>query len=151
MPANQTCGTCRHRGAYCYECECGCGMSLHGCYTFLPEHRTLVAATDSACSAWAARDGGGMHAGSLTGNTAAARVYGFLRERRGEWVDGWTLTQEARVTAVGTRVSEVRHQLAARPDLCERVEQTDRLDGRRGSWYRLVYASGQTDMWEGAA
>lgn len=72
-----------------------------------------------------------MHAGNINGNTAAGRVYRALLARRGEWVDGWTLTIDARVTAVGTRVSEVRAQLPAGMTVeCE--------PRNKGYWYRLV-------------
>jgi hypothetical protein len=53
-----------------------------------------------------------MHAGSLTGDSAAARVYRRLREAEGTWVGAWDLTLDCRTTAVSTRISEVRHRLA---------------------------------------
>ena len=61
---------------------------------------------------------------------AAARVYSILRARRGQWVTGWDLTINARTTAIGTRISEIRQQLPAD----ERIELV-RKDGVK---YRLV-------------
>jgi hypothetical protein len=75
-----------------------------------------------------------MHHGSIERNTKARHVYEVLRANEGQWVDGWTLTNLARVTAVGTRVSEVRRQLPAD----ESIEHMDTMNGQRGSWYRLV-------------
>jgi len=72
-----------------------------------------------------------MHYGKLDQNTAARRVYRLLRDAKGEWMDGWTLTVRGYVTAVSTRVSEVRAQLPQG----ERIEV--RRD-KRGAWYRLV-------------
>lgn len=47
-----TCGTCRHKGNYVYECKCGCGMSLYACHTYMKDDRRLVADTDKACQAY---------------------------------------------------------------------------------------------------
>lgn len=77
-----------------------------------------------------------MHAGSLTGNTAAARVYRVLKAESPSSVGGWDLSLMARVTAVSTRVSEVRHELE-RLNLPERVEVT-RIG--REYFYRIVGA-----------
>lgn len=83
-----------------------------------------------------------MHYGSIddTSNTAAARVFRYLHERKGCWVDGWTLTTGAKVSAVSTRVSEVRHQLPEA--LCIDVETRTRPDGTRGFYYRLNDVAG---------
>lgn len=75
-----------------------------------------------------------MHYGRIDQDTKAAAVYRALRDKRGQWVDGWQLSQEAQVTAVSTRVSEVRRQLPEG----EHIEHSEVQDGRRGSWYRLV-------------
>lgn len=76
-----------------------------------------------------------MHGGSIDSpDTAAGRVYRALKDRMGRWVDGWTLSQEARVTAVSTRVSEVRSALCRRGG-SERVESEQQ---GRGWFYRLV-------------
>lgn len=76
-----------------------------------------------------------MHAGSIDNpKSAAGRVYAILRFCQGRWLSGWYLTTEARVTAVGTRVSEVRHQLPAG----RRIEHKTSHEGVSGSWYRLV-------------
>ena len=53
-----------------------------------------------------------MHCGSLTGDSGAARVYRRLRASEGQWIGAWDLTLDCRTTAISTRVSEVRHQLA---------------------------------------
>lgn len=78
-----------------------------------------------------------MHAGSITSNSAAARVYRALCEHAE--LDGWTLSQIARVTAVSTRVSECNAQLGDRGEriVCERKGH--------GFWYRLerVGAAGE--------
>jgi hypothetical protein len=76
-----------------------------------------------------------MHAGSIENpKSAAGRVYKILLEDVGCWFSGWNLTTQARVTAVGTRVSEVRHQLPSG----QRIEHRDTFGEQRGSWYRLV-------------
>ena len=72
-----------------------------------------------------------MHAGKLTGDAAAARVYRILRARPGRWVDGWELTLGAQTSAVSTRISEVRSQLPKGEKI--EVEQVG-----HGFWYRLV-------------
>lgn len=74
-----------------------------------------------------------MHAGKIaTTDTAAGRVYHYLKGLDGQWVDGWTLALSTRTTAVSTRVSEIRHQLTD-----ERIEVKFE---RKGWWYRLVSA-----------
>jgi hypothetical protein len=76
-----------------------------------------------------------MHAGNIANQkSAAARVYKILLEDHGCWFSGWDLTVQARVTAVGTRVSEVRHQLP----VGQRIEHRETFGEQRGSWYRLV-------------
>lgn len=76
-----------------------------------------------------------MHVGTIQNpKTAAGRVYDRLLEANGKWMSGWDLSISARVTAVGTRVSEVRHQLPAR----QRIEHKTSHEGVSGSWYRLV-------------
>ena len=73
-----------------------------------------------------------MHAGSITNDlTAAARVYAALRGANGRWLNGYELQDEARTTAVSTRVSEVRRQLPAG----EEIEM--KQEGRR-FYYRLT-------------
>lgn len=49
-------------------------------------------------------------------------------------MDGWELSQAAKVTAVSTRVSEVRRQLLP----SETIEHRQHHQGKRGSWYRLA-------------
>lgn len=73
-----------------------------------------------------------MHAGSIRGSSAAGRVYRYLRDRAGQWIDGWTLTLECRVTAVGTRVSEIRSQLDGTGYAVEYAQRGG------GHYYRLV-------------
>lgn len=75
-----------------------------------------------------------MHYGRIDGETKAGAVYRVLRHRSGEWMDGWELSQAAKVTAVSTRVSEVRRQLLP----SETIEHRQHYQGKRGSWYRLV-------------
>lgn len=83
-----------------------------------------------------------MHAGSIDNpKSAAGRVYAILRFCQGRWLSGWYLTTEARVTAVGTRVSEVRHQLPAG----RRIEHKTSHEGVSGSWYRLVVEMSEAD------
>jgi hypothetical protein len=83
-----------------------------------------------------------MHAGAIDNpKSAAGRVYKILLEDVGCWFSGWNLTVQARVTAVGTRVSEVRHQL---PD-GQRIEHKTSHEGVHGSWYRLVIESTASD------
>ena len=72
-----------------------------------------------------------MHPGRLDRDTAAARVHKALQAAQGRWIDGWRLSQLARVTAVSTRVSEIRHQGVA-------VEAEMRVwDGQRQWYYRI--------------
>jgi len=52
-----------------------------------------------------------MHAGSIESDTAANRVYSYLRANRGHWIGGWRLTLDTETTAISTRISEIRHQL----------------------------------------
>ena len=73
-----------------------------------------------------------MHAGSINGSSAAGRVFRYLRENVGEWIDGWTLTMECRVTAVGTRVSEIRSQIDGTGYAIEHAQYSS------GHYYRLV-------------
>ena len=77
-----------------------------------------------------------MHFGRLDRDTAAGRVFDALADRLGEWVDGWTLTLAAHVTAVGTRASEVRHALRERLELGVAIEHRC-CDGQQ-HYYRLV-------------
>lgn len=78
-----------------------------------------------------------MHVGSIRNNkTAAARVYCYLLDNP-RWCSGWEITTGARTTAVGTRISEVRRQLAAG----ERIDHCAERFGQRGSWYRLIRES----------
>lgn len=85
-----------------------------------------------------------MHGGSIDRpDTAAGRVYAALRDRNGGWVGGWDLSMIAQTTAVSTRVSEVRAQLARQPGRGECVEVE-----RRGQkfFYRLVAEKGQMEL-----
>ncbi len=75
-----------------------------------------------------------MHAGKLTGDAAAARVYRILRSRCGHWFGGWELTLAAQTSAISTRIAEIREQV---PERGERIERTQA--GRR-FYYRLVEA-----------
>lgn len=80
-----------------------------------------------------------MHGGSIDkADTGAGRVYAALKEREGEWIGGWELTMQAQVTAVSTRVSEVRHALDADPVRGEAVESEQRKDG----WYYRIVKTG---------
>lgn len=81
-----------------------------------------------------------MHGGSIDNpESGAGRVYSVLLERDGAWVGGWELTQAAEVSAVSTRVSEVRHALESMPARGERVES--KQQGRKW-FYRLVRVPG---------
>lgn len=86
-----------------------------------------------------------MHPGSIDNPlTGAGRVYAVLRARKGVLIGGWQLTLQAQVSAVSTRVSEVRAQLAADPARGECVPDAE----QRGAkfFYRLVTAPGQMDL-----
>lgn len=78
-----------------------------------------------------------MNFGNIEKDTAAGRLFSFLDARRGEWVDGWTLTVETRTTAVSTRISEVRAQVDRLGLAVETKRETD-VDGRPRFLYRLV-------------
>ena len=85
-----------------------------------------------------------MHAGNITSDSAAGRVYQRLARDAGKWVDAWQLALDAETTAVSTRVSEVRRQVAA---LGMSVEHEERREaGKRRQYYRLVPARGQMLM-----
>jgi len=76
-----------------------------------------------------------MHCGDIDSmGTAAGRVYAYLSERPGRWVDSWELTQAARVTALSTRISEIRHALRDK----HRGERVERKQVGRRHYYRLV-------------
>jgi hypothetical protein len=82
-----------------------------------------------------------MHGGRIdTTATAAGRVYAALLARDGDWIDGWSLTLAAGVSAVSTRVSEVRHALDGTG---ARVES--RQTGRKW-FYRVVREPLQMEM-----
>jgi len=66
-----------------------------------------------------------------------------LTARLGEWVDGWTLTELAHVTAVSTRKSEVDYQLKRRPDLGLCIEHKQRSHGH---YYRIVEVGNQLEL-----
>jgi hypothetical protein len=53
-----------------------------------------------------------MHSGRIDSNTAAGRVYLYLIGLGGRWVGGWELAMATQTTAISTRISEIRHQLA---------------------------------------
>lgn len=76
-----------------------------------------------------------MNHGSISRNTAAGRLYAVLAATPNVWRDAWELQQEARVLALSTRISEIRHQLPVR----ERVEHAEEIrGGDRRQYYRLV-------------
>lgn len=73
-----------------------------------------------------------MHYSSIDNpKTATARVLRVLRRKRGAWISSWELTTTAHVSAVGTRVSEIRAQ---------GVDVEHRQRGA-GHYYRLVRAA----------
>ena len=75
-----------------------------------------------------------MHAGRLGGNNACTRLYDYLAKCRGQWQDSWALTLATKTTAIGTRKSEVNHELErlGRPEVVEHDQIGDR------HYYRLV-------------
>jgi hypothetical protein len=78
-----------------------------------------------------------MHAGSITKDTAARRVYLALCAHRGEWLVNMDLAQLARVNlSLSTVVSQVRQQIP--DDMQLECEQR----GKRW-YYRLSYKAGQ--------
>lgn len=80
-----------------------------------------------------------MNRGSIdNAKTGAGRVYAVLKRMDGEWIGGWDLTVAAGTTAVSTRVSEVRHALAADPERMETVESEQRGHG----WYYRIVKTG---------
>lgn len=68
-----------------------------------------------------------IHSGSIHNDTAAGRVYRWLRERSGVWHEAPLIERECRVRALGTHASEVNSQLPH----TERIECT--REGPR--WY----------------
>ncbi len=75
-----------------------------------------------------------MHKGSIDSKSAAARVYRALKKRRRP-VDGWTLSQAARVTALSTRISEIRQQLPE-GETIETIRKV--INGEQRFYYLLV-------------
>ena len=49
-----------------------------------------------------------MNSGKIDSDTAARRVWLYLRARPGELISSWELAQETQTVAVSTRVAEVR-------------------------------------------
>jgi hypothetical protein len=85
-----------------------------------------------------------MHGGDIWSEaTAAGRLFGILESRCGEWIGGWELTQLAMVSAVSTRVSEIRHALSAQPERGYAVES--KQEGRRW-YYRVVRTLGPEQL-----
>jgi hypothetical protein len=81
-----------------------------------------------------------MHAGSLTRDTTAARVYRHLAEYRGRWLTTMEIGRATGSQCTSTRISEVRAQLP----------EGERIDRRQIGLlhqYRLVNV-GQGDLWE---
>lgn len=79
-----------------------------------------------------------MHVGDIHNATAAGRVFRCLIGAYPQALTGWALTVEAHTTAVGTRVSEVRDQLAVLGYPC--AVECERDD--KGYNYRLVVGEG---------
>jgi hypothetical protein len=88
-----------------------------------------------------------MHGGNIDTNSAAGRVFRLMLAGPGGfncnekypsemWWDAWDLTLAARITAIGTRISEIRHFLAAHPERGLAVERRE-LPGRKQQ-YRIV-------------
>ena len=77
-----------------------------------------------------------MHAGSIHNQTKAGRLYRYMRERQGEFMDSWQLTCATATTAISTRISEIRSQLPPG----ERIEAQQR--GQRW-YYRIVLEDSQ--------
>ena len=77
-----------------------------------------------------------MNAGSiLTEATKPGAVFALLRTSPGRWFGGWELTMAAQVTAIGTRISEIRDRLRAGQAPGWQVEHEQR--GTR-HFYRVV-------------
>jgi len=78
-----------------------------------------------------------MHAGAITSErTKAGRVYRHLTApgNLGRWFGGWELTLGLKVSAIGTRVSEVRAQLPP-------GEEIEREQRGADNFYRIVRIS----------
>ncbi len=88
-----------------------------------------------------------MNAGDILKDTAAGRVYTFLRRQKGRWVDSWTMALETQTTAVGTRVSEEREGVRKHglPYLVEHKQVGQR------HFYRVVDAGASSKTSEGEA
>lgn len=84
-----------------------------------------------------------MHTGRLDTDSAAGRVYRYLKQHKGCWVDAWTLTVETGTTAISTRISEVRHQLNEK-QIPEAIET--RQDANRRWYYRLMNSQNKDGM-----
>jgi hypothetical protein len=82
-----------------------------------------------------------MNYGNIEKNTAAGRVFEYLKARLGQWVDGWSLTVETKTTAISTRVSEIRVQVD-RLGYAVEMKREKGEDGRPKFFYRLVMRKG---------
>lgn len=82
-----------------------------------------------------------MNFGNIEKDTAAGRVFKYLKERLNEWVDGWTLTVETKTTAISTRISEVRAQVDRLGYDVEMKRGKDE-EGRPRFFYRVTLRKG---------
>lgn len=73
-----------------------------------------------------------MHYGSIDRNTAAGRLFWYLKKHEGVWLDAWHLTEACEITALSTRISEIRHQLRGGETKIEHKCE------RKKNYYRVI-------------
>ena len=79
---------------------------------------------------------GRQHKGSIDSlDTMEGRLYRFLLDYVGEWVESWRILDAVPTRVLSTYVSSVRAQLPAGWDL---VNHNATLDGKRRDWYILT-------------
>lgn len=80
----------------------------------------------------------GINAGSIRNPaTQAGRLVRYLWARKGQWIDGWTINEVVRSSALHTTVSEARAQL--KPGWVIQQRYRGRSErGKRISQYRIA-------------
>jgi len=87
-----------------------------------------------------------MSYGRLDRDTAAARVYRYLLNHKGMWLDGWTLTMATKTSAISTRISEIRQQLPENGRYA-----VERKQEGQAQYYRIVEREGDMALFEEVA
>ncbi len=87
-----------------------------------------------------------MHPGSIHNpNTACGRVYRYLRDRAGTWVDAGELGRACDTTALSTQISGIRAQTNYNPNNATGYVVESDQRGRKW-YYRIVPVQGQMEL-----